>query len=128
MMAYDGLKTYDKLNLLHKKGLSLEKNILEKIFNDKQHYTLEALLNLGKNLKFIDLFKKLKLSGYKIACCSNSVSKTVNLALNKLGIIEYFDLILSNEDVKFSKPHPEMYWKAMSCFGALPSETLIVED
>jgi beta-phosphoglucomutase-like phosphatase (HAD superfamily)/dTDP-glucose pyrophosphorylase len=128
LKTYDGLKTYDKLNLLHKKGLSLEKNILEKIFNDKQHYTLEALLNLGKNLKFIDLFKKLKLSGYKIACCSNSVSKTVNLALNKLGIIEYFDLILSNEDVKFSKPHPEMYWKAMSCFGALPSETLIVED
>jgi dTDP-glucose pyrophosphorylase len=27
-----------------------------------------------------------------------------------------------------SKPHPEMYWKAISTFGVLPEETLIVED
>jgi beta-phosphoglucomutase-like phosphatase (HAD superfamily)/dTDP-glucose pyrophosphorylase len=129
LKTYDGLKTYDKLNLLHKfKGLSLEKNIVEKIFNDKQVYTLQALSNLGRNLKFIDLFEQLKLNGYKIACCSNSISKTVNLALRKLGIIEYFDLILSNEDVKYSKPHPEIYWRAMSYFGSLPSDTLIVED
>jgi dTDP-glucose pyrophosphorylase len=48
--------------------------------------------------------------------------------LSKLGIIEYFDLILSNEDVKNSKPHPEIYWKAISTIGVLPEETLIVED
>jgi beta-phosphoglucomutase-like phosphatase (HAD superfamily)/dTDP-glucose pyrophosphorylase len=129
LKTYDGLKTYDKLNLLHKfKGLPLEKQIIKNIFDKKQQYTLEALSNLDKNIKFIDLFKKLKLYEYKIACCSNSISKTVNLALKKLGIIEYFDLVLSNEDVKFAKPHPEIYWKAMSYFGALPSDTLIVED
>jgi dTDP-glucose pyrophosphorylase len=48
--------------------------------------------------------------------------------LSKLGIIEFVDLILSNEDVKNSKPHPEMYWKAMSEMSVLPEETLIVED
>jgi dTDP-glucose pyrophosphorylase/predicted HAD superfamily phosphohydrolase YqeG len=66
--------------------------------------------------------------GYKIACCSNSIRKTVLTVLSKLGIIEYFDLILSNEDVKNSKPHPEIYWKAISMMGCLPEETLIVED
>jgi dTDP-glucose pyrophosphorylase len=48
--------------------------------------------------------------------------------LSKLGIIEHFDLILSNEDVKNSKPHPEIYWKAISMMGYLPEETLIIED
>jgi dTDP-glucose pyrophosphorylase len=48
--------------------------------------------------------------------------------LAKIGIIEYMDLIISNEDVKNSKPHPEMYWKAMSMMECLPEETLIVED
>jgi dTDP-glucose pyrophosphorylase len=48
--------------------------------------------------------------------------------LAKLGLIEYIDLIISNEDVKNSKPHPEMYWKAMSMMTVLPEETLIVED
>jgi dTDP-glucose pyrophosphorylase len=38
------------------------------------------------------------------------------------------DLIISNEDVKNSKPHPEMYWKAMSMMSVLPEECLIVED
>jgi HAD superfamily hydrolase (TIGR01509 family) len=129
LKTYDGLKTYDKLNLLSKfKGLPLDKTILDKIFNSKQEYTLNALSNLGRNQKFIELFEQLKANGYIIACCSNSVEKTVNLSLTNLGIIDYFDLILSNESVKYSKPHPEIYWKAMSYFGALPSETLIVED
>jgi len=38
------------------------------------------------------------------------------------------DYIISNEDVQNSKPHPEMYWRAISKMGCLPSETLIVED
>ena len=25
--------------------------------------------------------------------------------------MEFMDLVISNEDVKNSKPHPEMYWK-----------------
>jgi HAD superfamily hydrolase (TIGR01509 family) len=129
LKTYDGLKTYDKLNLLSKfKGFPLDKTILDKIFNSKQEYTLNALSNLGRNQKFIELFEQLKANGYIIACCSNSVEKTVNLSLTNLGIIDYFDLILSNESVKYSKPHPEIYWKAMSYFGVLPSETLIVED
>jgi dTDP-glucose pyrophosphorylase len=42
--------------------------------------------------------------------------------------MEFMDLIISNEDVKNSKPHPEMYWKAISMMSYLPEETLIVED
>ena len=38
------------------------------------------------------------------------------------------DLVVSNEDVKNSKPHPEMYWKTISMMSCLPEETLIVED
>jgi predicted HAD superfamily phosphohydrolase YqeG len=66
--------------------------------------------------------------GYKLAVCSNSIRKTVLTVLSKLGIIEFMDLIISNEDVKNSKPHPEMYWKAISTMSYLPEETLIVED
>jgi beta-phosphoglucomutase-like phosphatase (HAD superfamily) len=52
---------------------------------------------------------KLVDDGYKLAVCSNSIRKTVITVLSKLGIVEFFDLIISNEDVKNSKPHPEMY-------------------
>jgi dTDP-glucose pyrophosphorylase len=42
--------------------------------------------------------------------------------------MEYMDLVISNEDVKNGKPHPEMYWKAISKMSYLPEETLIIED
>lgn len=124
---YDGLKTTEKLKLLTKKK-GLPEFYYKKIWDIKQKLTLESLSDLKQNNKLVNLFSKLNENGFKIACCSNSIKKTVLLVLSKLNIIKYIDIILSNDDVKSSKPHPEIYWKAMSHFGVLPEETLIIED
>lgn len=127
LSIYDGLKTNQKLDMLHeRKGLPKEQ--FTNIWNNKQKYTLEALSNLKKDEILYSTIQNLSLDGYKLAVCSNSIRKTVLTVLSKLGIIEFFDLILSNEDVKNSKPHPEIYWKAISEMSCLPEETLIVED
>ena len=127
LSIYDGLKTNQKLDMLHeRKGLPKEQ--FTNIWNNKQKYTLEALSNLKKDEILYSTVQNLSLDGYKLAVCSNSIRKTVLTVLSKLGIIEFFDLILSNEDVKNSKPHPEIYWKAISEMSCLPEETLIVED
>ena len=44
------------------------------------------------------------------------------------GLSSYLDLIMSNEDVKKSKPNPEIYLTAMERFGLKPEECLICED
>jgi HAD superfamily hydrolase (TIGR01509 family) len=127
LSIYDGLKTTQKLELLTKnKGLHPEFH--DDIWYRKQHLTIEAISELQPDLQKIELFKELRNMGYKLACASNSIRRSVLVMLAKIGIIEYMDLILSNEDVKNSKPHPEMYWKTMSMMGVLPEETLIVED
>lgn len=124
---YDGLKTNQKLSMLtSEKGLPIE--LYSEIWQKKQKITLDKLSNLTRSEELIGCIKSLSQEGYKIACCSNSIRKTVLTVLSKLGIIEFFDLILSNEDVKNSKPHPEIYWSAISNMGCLPEETLIVED
>jgi len=124
---YDGLKTNQKLQMLtNEKGLPFEQH--ETVWNNKQKYTLEELSSLKNNENLISVISKLSKDGYKIGCCSNSIRKTVLTVLSKLGIIEHFDIILSNEDVKNSKPHPEIYWSAMSNLSLLPEETLIIED
>jgi HAD superfamily hydrolase (TIGR01509 family) len=128
LKTFDGLKTYDKLKVLSNKGLPDDKTLHDKIFDKKQEYTLESLSKLNKNTKLINIFNQLKSNSYTIACCSNSVNNTVELTLNNLGLDNFFDLKLSNENVKNAKPHPEIYWKAMTVFGAYPSETLILED
>jgi len=127
LSIYDGLKTNQKLDLLTKnKGLPLERH--HEVWDKKQHFTLEALKNLLPSNQLLECMQKLNEANLKIAVCSNSIRKTVLTVLSKLNLIEYMDLILSNEDVTNSKPHPEMYWKAMYKVGVLPEETLILED
>jgi HAD superfamily hydrolase (TIGR01509 family) len=127
LSIYDGLKTNQKLNLLHiNKGLPSES--FPKIWNKKQKNTLSYLKNLPVSNELIKCLSELSSDGYNLICCSNSIRKTVITVLSKLGIIEFFDLILSNEDVRNSKPHPEIFWKAISMVSSLPEETLIVED
>ena len=127
LSKYDGLKTNQKLEMLTKeKGLPTK--LYKQVWDEKQRLTLKKLSDLKPSPQLQVCMSLLVDQGYKIACCSNSIRKTVLTVLSKLGIIEYFDLILSNEDVKNSKPHPEIYWKAISMVGCLPEETLIVED
>lgn len=128
LKIFDGLKTKDKINILRLQGFSIDQELENKIFEEKQILTMHALNKLKENPKLIAIFKKLNEQGYRISCCSNSIKNTVDLALRKIGLHNYFDLILSNNDVKFAKPHPEIYWKAMSHFGVYPNQTLIVED
>ena len=126
LSTYDGLKTVQKLQMLtERKGLPQDTH--QEVWERKQKITLEKLGKLKINSYLVSVFNKLS-EGYKIAVCSNSIRKTVLTVLSKLGLMEYMDLIISNEDVKNSKPHPEMYWKAISMMSCLPEETLIVED
>ena len=50
------------------------------------------------------------------------------MMMKKSALMDYIDLIVSNEDVKKAKPDPEMYRTAMLKFGLDPKECLIVED
>jgi len=127
LSIYDGLKTTQKLEMLSQnKGLPIE--LHSKVWKDKQEYTLNILRTLKPNPYLINLFKKLSDDGYKLVVASNSIRKTVLTVLSKIGIMEFMDYIISNEDVLNSKPHPEMYWRAMSRMNSLPENTLIVED
>jgi len=127
LSTYDGLKTTQKLNMLtNRKGLSVDEH--QSIWERKQQITLQKLKQLGTDDTLIELMDWLSTNGYKIAVCSNSIRKTVLTVLSKLGIMEFMDYIISNEDVDNSKPHPEMYWTAISKMKSLPEETLIVED
>jgi HAD superfamily hydrolase (TIGR01509 family) len=127
LLTYDGLKTNQKLEMLHiKKGLPQE--LFKQVWDKKQYYTLKSLKELKPSPQLQVCMDLLIQNRYKLAVCSNSIRKTVLTVLSRLDIIDRFDLILSNEDVQNSKPHPEIYWKAISMMGCLPEETLIIED
>ncbi len=57
-----------------------------------------------------------------------SSSKNTNLILNQTGIISLFDAIVDGNDIKNSKPDPEVFLKAAERLGIAPSECLVCED
>jgi len=127
LSIYDGLNTTRKLKLLSElKGLPPEYH--DMIWQRKQLATLELIKKFSVDTKLVDIFLKLKSSGYMIAVASNSIRETVKLSLLKIGVMEYVDFYVSNQDVHHPKPYPEMYWKCMSALKALPQDTLIMED
>lgn len=124
---YDGRKTTQKLEMLtERKGLPVDR--YQEIYDVKQALTMDEIVKIQPRSHIVDLFRKLTEDGYQVGVCSNSIRRTVLTALAKSQLMEYLSIIISNDDVKNPKPHPEMYWKAMSMQGCLPEETVIVED
>ena len=127
LSSYDGLPTSSKLNLLtENKGLPIDKH--QQIWEDKQKATIEIFSELENDYELMGYFRQLKNHNYRIAVASNSIRNTVKLVLLKLGLLEFIDYYVSNEDVIRNKPFPEMYWKCMSACNCIPKHTVIFED
>jgi HAD superfamily hydrolase (TIGR01509 family) len=127
LSSYDGLPTSSKLSMLtENKGLPIDKH--QQIWEDKQKATIEIFSDLENDYELMSYFKQLKNHNYRIAVASNSIRNTVKLVLLKLGLLEFIDYYVSNEDVIRNKPFPEMYWKCMSACNCIPKHTVIFED
>lgn len=128
LTKFDGLPTKKKLEFLSiERSLPLE---LHSFINEmKQKYTMEIIQTQCKPI-FIHEYalSNLKALGFNIAVCSNSIRNSILTMMDKASLMEYLDLVVSNEDVSFGKPNPEMYIKAINHFGLKPDECLIVED
>lgn len=127
LSIYDGLNTTRKLQLLSE-SKQLPTEYHDMVWQRKQLATFELIKEFPVDTKLVDIFSRLKLAGYLIAVASNSIRETVKLSLLKIGILEYVDYYVSNQDVTHPKPYPEMYWKCMTALKALPKNTLIIED
>ena len=127
LSVYDGLPTSRKLAMLtERKGLPVE--LHNTIWENKQKATLEIFSHLEHDYELMHYFQQLKNKGYQIAVASNSIRNTVKLVLLRLGVLEFVDYYVSNEDVVRNKPFPEMYWKCMTACNSIPKNTVIFED
>jgi len=121
---FNGLPTKVKLRML-----KINEDLINKINKKKQEYTIDIIKeNCKKNTELIEIFKYIKSKKIKIAIVSNSIRNTIELITEKLGIQKYCDLLVSNENVKFSKPNPDHYLTACKTLNVNPENTLAIED
>jgi len=128
LVTYDGLPTKKKLEMLSlERGLPL--GLHDFINRMKQQYTMEYVFSKCRPLFQHEFaLAKLRKEGYLLGVCSNSIRRTVETMMEKAGIKEYFDVLLSNEEVTNPKPDPEMYDMAIKKIKLKPQECLIIED
>jgi beta-phosphoglucomutase len=128
LVTFDGLPTKHKLNMLSSLG-KLPEDLHPIINIMKQKHTMRMILNKCKPLfNHQYAISKLHSEGYKMAVCSNSIRKSVEVMIEQAGLNQYFDFYVSNEDVEKGKPHPEMYNLAMNKMNLKPEQCLILED
>ena len=128
LSTYDGLSTTKKLELLAERKF-LPREFFDDIWAKKQRYTVQAYDDIRVDWDKVEIFKRLmREAGVMLAVASNSITQTMNVALQKLGLSPFIEIAVSNQDVRRPKPYPEMYWQCMTHCCVLPSETLIIED
>tara|TARA_R110000824_G_scaffold164077_5_gene340105 strand:- start:300 stop:923 length:624 start_codon:yes stop_codon:yes gene_type:complete len=125
---FNGIPTRVKLTKLSEMGI-LDRSLHEKVFDLKQKSTI-ALINERAKIRHekIDMIKQLKKEGITVCCYTNSIKKTAHLMLQKTGVLDLLEEVVTNEDVEESKPHPEGYKYLVEKYGFNPDEVIIVED
>ena len=125
--TFEGLSTKAKLDILsYSKGLP--KELHNVIWEKKQIYSSEMFQVFKKDQDLVSLFKIIKSFKIKIGVASNAIRETVVGSLKSLGIYDFVDYALSNEDVSNPKPNPEIYNTMISLLGSSPEKTIIFED
>lgn len=73
------------------------------------------------------VLKKLAQS-YKVALISNTMSDQPKLLLQEAGYDQYFDLIITSQELGIRKPNPKIFKTVLEELGVKPDETVHVGD
>lgn len=76
----------------------------------------------------VDIFRLLKQNNKKIGLASATRLDKIEEILSTLKIKDYFDVIVSGENVPKSKPDPSVYLETAKRLGVVPNECMVMED
>lgn len=75
-----------------------------------------------------NIIRKAHDSGLKLGIASSSFRDWVVPLLEKHRIQQFFEVVFTRENVRFTKPDPELYLSAMKAMGLLPKSSIAFED
>lgn len=76
----------------------------------------------------VELLEKLKNQGIKMCVATSSDRNLAEGALTRLGIRDYFEFIITSDDVGVGKRSALIYYEALGALGTEKNRTLVVED
>ena len=111
----------DKFNLSH----SIDE--LKELEKELKHTTLKET-NLVPTFGVLDFLEFLKQKDYIVTIASSGLKKNIELILQKLDIVKYFDFIVSGEQVQKGKPEPDIFLRVADHYNRHPKDCIVIED
>lgn len=91
-------------------------------------YKMLANENLSLYDDAIRLVRRLQLAGHSLALVTGALRDEVSVILEKAGLGNVFECIVTAEDVSEGKPSPEPFLLAAKKLNILPSHCVVIED
>lgn len=118
------------------RGRALDEATLAALIQRKAVYyrnEIQQRLTVFPGVK--QLIPKLSAS-YPLAIASGALRSEIEMIMQTIGLIKYFQVIVSTEDITEGKPSPEIFTKALTLFNQhnadakpiRPAECLVIED
>lgn len=110
-------------------GITDEENV-QRILKEKLGYFVEVITaNPIKAVEAAEIFLQ-SLADYpvKVALATSSRKEKVKLVLEQLNFLQYFDAIVTGDEVENSKPAPDIFLKAAHRLGLSPADCMVIED
>jgi putative hydrolase of the HAD superfamily len=78
----------------------------------------------------VAVVSQLQAQGYKLGLISNTLFPGISIdgALQQEGLLDFFPVRVYSSDVKFMKPHPQIFQTALDRMGVRPEQALYVGD
>ncbi len=127
----------DYFPLLGKKSQDVVYKVLKLEEDDAEHALLQKMKYFEEIVaeKGIDLMpnaevflQDLKSLGIPLALATSSRKLKMELVLAEVGLLKYFDVLVSGEDVEHGKPSPDIFLLTADKLGIRPGQCLVFED
>lgn len=121
--------TYNYMWSTMKEELGLPLEVSDYI-NDMNQRRKEMIERDGvKPIKGVQKFiSDLHASGFKMAVASSSPKADIEFAMESLDLKQYFEYLVSGEEVENSKPAPDVFLYAASLLDVKPENCIAFED
>ncbi|WP_020005389.1 HAD family hydrolase [Brachyspira innocens] len=102
--------------------------LIKKIHNRKENIYLQNLNMVNIHPLMLEILIESKKKSKYTALATTSSPKGVYAILKEFNLEKLFDLILTGNDIKNKKPHPEIFFKCINHFNVKEKESIIFED
>ena len=123
--SYAGVGMHETVEIMNKRfGCSMDP---QRVVADQEAYYLSHLSDVVPYAPVVDFAREIGKT-HPISVASGGTRETVTRTMRAIGVLDWFEVIVTQEDVERSKPAPDIFLLAAEKMGVAPGDCLVFED